>query len=672
MLDKRYKHDISVVVDRLVMRHDVRKRLADSIETAVGLADGLVEIELGSVAVAQRTGADATAQGRARRGTRSSPNGARAGTLFTSPSASPAPSTGPRWSSSSRGSSRSTRRTGRASTARARLADGDRPRAGRARPGAVDRRGRARAVGAAASSYYEQVTEAIAERYGVDLDSPGRSCPRRSRTCSCYGTDGERVQVTYRNRYGRQRSYATRFEGDRREPSAATARRTRSCRARRSRSTCRCGRARCATARGCARSRARCSSAGTRIEDSRALGATRAGVAGGGGAVRDRRHVARLILREISERLRFLENVGIGYLSMDRGGRARCRAARRSGFAWRRRSARRWSACSTSSTSPRSACTSATTRKLIATLERLRDLGNTVIVVEHDEQTMRAADHLVDLGPGAGEHGGRIVAQGTAEEVEAVRSRSPASSSPASARSRCPAPGARRAATSRSSAPAEHNLRDIDVTSRSACSRCVTGVSGSGKSTLVNDVLLQGRGQPAAPRPPAPGAHRAIHGLEQLDKIIAVDQSPIGRTPRSNPATYTGLFDVIRDLFSKTPEARARGYKPGRFSFNVKGGRCEVCQRRRPDQDRDALPAGRVRAVRAVPRQALQPRDARGALQGQEHRRRARLVGRGGARVLRPHPEDPQAPGDAERGRASATSGSASRPRRCRAARRSG
>jgi excinuclease ABC subunit A len=216
--------------------------------------------------------------------------------------------------------------------------------------------------------------------------------------------------------------------------------------------------------------------------------------------------------------------------------------------------------------------------KLIATLERLRDLGNTVIVVEHDEQTMRAADHLVDLGPGAGEHGGRIVAQGTAAQVQRVKD-SLTGQFLAGTRTISP-PARRRVPTGylKVKGATQHNLRDVDASFALGALTCVTGVSGSGKSTLVNEILYKALANRLHRARQRPGAHRSIEGLEQLDKIIAVDQSPIGRTPRSNPATYTGLFDVIRDLFSKTQEARARGYKPGRFSFNVKGGRCEVCK----------------------------------------------------------------------------------------------
>jgi excinuclease ABC subunit A len=216
--------------------------------------------------------------------------------------------------------------------------------------------------------------------------------------------------------------------------------------------------------------------------------------------------------------------------------------------------------------------------KLISTLERLRDLGNTVLVVEHDEQTMRAADHVVDIGPGAGEHGGRIIAEGTAAEIEGV-GESLTGQFLAGTRT-IAVPEARRRPSGylEVRGARQHNLRKVDVKVPLGTLTCVTGVSGSGKSTLVNEVLFKAVANRLHRARTRPGSHTAVLGLDQLDKIIQVDQSPIGRTPRSNPATYTGLFDVIRDLFSKTQEARARGYKPGRFSFNVKGGRCEVCR----------------------------------------------------------------------------------------------
>jgi len=216
--------------------------------------------------------------------------------------------------------------------------------------------------------------------------------------------------------------------------------------------------------------------------------------------------------------------------------------------------------------------------KLIGTLERLRDIGNTVMVVEHDEGTMNAADHLVDLGPGAGEHGGEIVAEGTPAQVKKV-SQSLTGQYLAGKRS-IPLPEARRRPTGelRVKNAREHNLKGVDASFPLGTFTCVTGVSGSGKSTLVNEILYRSAANRLHRARQRPGAHDGVEGIDQIDKIINIDQSPIGRTPRSNPATYTGLFDVIRDIYSKTKEARARGYKPGRFSFNVKGGRCEVCR----------------------------------------------------------------------------------------------
>ncbi len=216
--------------------------------------------------------------------------------------------------------------------------------------------------------------------------------------------------------------------------------------------------------------------------------------------------------------------------------------------------------------------------RLIATLERLRDLGNTVLVVEHDEGTMRAADHLIDMGPAAGEHGGHVVAAGTADEVMRVKE---SLTGQFLARTRTidvPATRRKPAGYVEIEGATQHNLKKIDVKVPLGVFCCVTGVSGSGKSSLVNDVLYKAVSNRLHRSRLRPGAHKRVRGIDQLDKIISVDQSPIGRTPRSNPATYIGLFDQIRDLFSKTQEARARGYKPGRFSFNVKGGRCEVCR----------------------------------------------------------------------------------------------
>ena len=284
------------------------------------------------------------------------------------------------------------------------------------------------------------------------------------------------------------------------------------------------------------------------------------------------------MVREIAERLRFLDSVGIGYLSLERaattlsGGEAqRIRLATQIGSSL--------VGVLYILDEPSIGLHQRDNAKLIDTLQRLRDLGNTVIVVEHDEGTIRAADHVVDLGPGAGEHGGELVAQGTPAQVARQAGSLTGQLPERQARdpgSRASPQPARRAGRARGPpAQPEGGRRRL---SRSGVFCCVTGVSGSGKSTLVNEILYRAVANRLHRARLRPGAHDRIEGIDQVDKIINIDQSPIGRTPRSNPATYTGVFDHIRDLFSRTKEARVRGYKPGRFSFNVKGGRCEVCR----------------------------------------------------------------------------------------------
>jgi excinuclease ABC subunit A len=599
VLDKRYKHDISVVVDRLAMRHDVRKRLADSIETAVGLADGLVEVErVGSGRSASAGGAREAEKGPGGAGSgapaahATGAKGTRApsaqivpgvapqeGSVFTFSERFACPEHGPslvelepRIFSFNSPHGACDRCTGLGS-----MMEID-PELVVPDPSLSIAEGAIAPWANSASNYYEQMTEAIAELYDVDLDASWEELAEYQREVFLNGTNGEPVQVTYRNRYGRRRSYATRFEGIMRNlqrryretDSEWTREKIEEYMSLRACPVC-----------GGARLRAESRAVlvgGTRIEDFCALSARRAlGWLEEVELSETDRHVARLILREISERLQFLENVGIGYLSMDRAA-----ATLSGGEAQRIRLATQIGSSLVGVLyildEPSIGLHQRDNSKLIGTLERLRDLGNTVIVVEHDEQTMRAADHLVDLGPGAGEHGGRIVAQGTATQVQRVKGS--LTGQFLSGERTIELPQRRRTPSGYVEilGASQHNLRDIDVHVPLGVLTCVTGVSGSGKSTLVNDVLFKAVANRLHRARKRPGAHRAIHGLDQLDKIIAVDQSPIGRTPRSNPATYTGLFDVIRDLFSKTQEARARGYKPGRFSFNVKGGRCEVCR----------------------------------------------------------------------------------------------
>jgi len=550
VLDKKFKHDVSVVVDRLVMKSELRKRLADSIETAVALADGLVEIELvdsGQTLIFSER--------------------------FACPVHGPSlVELEPRIFSFNSPHGACPRCTGLGSQMEidpelvvpdSSLSIGE----GAIAPWAQS-----------ASDYYDQLTQAIAERYTIDLETPWEKLSAAQREFFLHGTNGDRVQVSYRNRFGRRRSYATRFEGiipslERRyrETESDFAREKieeymtlRPC-------------PECGGARLRPESRA-VLVGGTPIHEFTGLSARRAleWVRRLELSEHDRR-IARLVLREIEERLQFLENVGIGYLTLERAA-----STLAGGEAQRIRLATQVGSSLVGVLyildEPSIGLHQRDNAKLIATLERLRDLGNTVLVVEHDEGTMRAADHLVDMGPAAGEHGGHVVAEGTAEEIEQVEESLTGQFLAGTSVIEIPRRRRRPSGYLQIEGAAQHNLKEIDVKVPLGVLCCVTGVSGSGKSTLVNEVLYKAVANRLHRTRQRAGTHRRIGGLEQLDKIIYVDQSPIGRTPRSNPATYIGLFDQIRELFSKTQESRARGYKPGRFSFNVKGGRCEVCR----------------------------------------------------------------------------------------------
>ena len=288
--------------------------------------------------------------------------------------------------------------------------------------------------------------------------------------------------------------------------------------------------------------------------------------------------IAKQILKEIRARLDFLRTVGLEYLTLSRtagtlsGGEAqRIRLATQIGSGL--------VGVLYILDEPSIGLHQRDNDKLLGALKHLRDLGNTLIVVEHDEDTMRAADYILDIGPAAGEHGGRIVAQGTAEDIMAC----PESLTGQYLKGTkfIPVPAQRRPGNGTQIeivGAAEHNLKNIDVAFPLGTLTVVTGVSGSGKSTLVNEILYKGMAEAVYGTPHRPGKFKELRGTEYIVKIINIDQSPIGRTPRSNPATYTGVFDFIRQLFSQTPEAKVRGYKAGRFSFNIKGGRCEACR----------------------------------------------------------------------------------------------
>jgi excinuclease ABC subunit A len=553
-LDKKRKHDVAVVVDRLIMRPDLRKRLTDSIETAVARAEGVVDVEL--VDGGHGSGRPTTYSDR----------------FMCLHCGTSMPELEPRMFSFNSPHGACPRCTGLGSQMEIdpELIVPD--------PSLSLNQGAILPWSTSASNYYEQMTQAIADKWEVDMDTPWEDLPDDVRHCFLYGTNGERIYVSYRNRYGRRRSYMTNFEGI--VPNLE--RRYRETDSDWSREKIE----EYMTLRPCpqchgARLRPESLSVlvgGLGIHDFTRMSARRAIEWLDALELTDtERQIARLILREIEERLRFLDNVGVGYLSLERAA-----ATLSGGEAQRIRLATQIGSSLVGVLyildEPSIGLHQRDNERLIGTLERLRDLGNTVIVVEHDEGTMRAADHLVDLGPGAGEHGGRLVAQGTPAQVMRVPGSATGQYLAGKRSIALPRRRRRPAGHVEIEGAAQHNLRNIDVKLPLGVLCCVTGVSGSGKSTLVNEVLYKAVANRLHRAKQRPGAHRRIHGLDQVDKIINIDQSPIGRTPRSNPATYIGLFDHIRELYSRTQEARARGYKPGRFSFNVKGGRCEVCR----------------------------------------------------------------------------------------------
>jgi len=562
-LDKKYKHDVSIVVDRLVMKTDLRRRLSESVEAAAGLAAGLIEVEIVDDPKSAGSGSEAEQAGSVM--------------LFSEQFAclncgTSIPELEPRIFSfnSPHGACDRCHGLGFQRVIDPELVVPD--------PTLSLAEGALQPWNRGISAYWKRLIASVAESYGVDVDNPWSKLKPEEKEIFLYGTGDERHHVSYTNRFGRRRSYKVRFEGivnnlQRRyeeTDSESNRERIESYMAEQPCPACKGARLRpeslAVKVGGLSIAEYSDLSAHAASEWIRELEMTET-----------ERAIARLIVREITERLSFLENVGIGYLSLSRSARTLS-----GGEAQRIRLATQIGSHLVGVMyvldEPSIGLHQRDNEKLIATLDRLRDLGNTVIVVEHDEGTMLAADHLVDLGPGAGEHGGHVIAAGTPKQV--AKDPSSLTGQYLSGKKKIEVPEERRepSGTLVVRGAREHNLKDVDVMIPLGVFCCVTGVSGSGKSTLVNETLHHSVANRLHQAKLRPGAHDGVDGLSQIDKIINIDQSPIGRTPRSNPATYTGLFDHIRQIFTQTQESRARGYKPGRFSFNVKGGRCEVCK----------------------------------------------------------------------------------------------
>jgi excinuclease ABC subunit A len=555
-LEKKLKHDIEVVVDRLVSREGVQRRLTDSIETALPLAGGLVVIEL--------VDADIDDLGREMRFSehRACPNDHQL-TLeeieprtfsFNAPYGACPECTG----------------LGMRLEVDPDLVVPDEDLS--LRDGAV-------APWAQISSeYFERVLTALADDLGFSMDVPWRALPQRAKDAVLHG-ENHKVHVKYKNRWGRERQYSTGFEGvltflERRHQETESEWSKEKYEAFMREVPC-----------------PACDGARLKPEVLAVLVGGRSIADVCSLPIREARdfldtlelgeretQIAAQVLKEIQARLGFLLDVGLDYLSLSRAA-----ATLSGGEAQRIRLATQIGSGLVGVLyvldEPSIGLHQRDNRRLIDTLTRLRDLGNTLIVVEHDEDTIRTADWIVDVGPGAGEHGGHVVHSGDLAGL--LASQESVTGAYLSGRRQIPMPATRRAIDKKRQVTVvgarEHNLQNIDVSFPLGVLTAVTGVSGSGKSTLVNSILYTVMANELNHARRVAGRHKRVTGLEHLDKVVHVDQGPIGRTPRSNPATYTGVWDRIRKLFAETTEAKVRGYTAGRFSFNVKGGRCEAC-----------------------------------------------------------------------------------------------
>ncbi|MBA2464001.1 MAG: excinuclease ABC subunit UvrA, partial [Nocardioidaceae bacterium] len=560
-LDKQKKHTIEVVVDRLAVKRSAKRRLTDSVETALGLASGLVTFDFVDLPVKDE-GRELrfsekmacpnehpidTDELEPRSFSFNSPFGACTvchglGTrmevdpelVVTDPSQTLGEGVISPWS------------------------------------------------GAHVSDFFTRLLGALGDELGFDLNTPWQDLPSKAQKSILEG-HSTKVHVRHTNRYGRQRSYYTSFEGVRpyierrhREAESDTSRERFE------------GFMREVACPACGGSRLKPVSMSVTLPaeggSKNIAEVCRLPIDGTAAFLRTlelsprEKQIAERVLKEIQERLNFLLDVGLDYLSLDRPS-----GSLSGGEAQRIRLATQIGAGLVGVLyvldEPSIGLHQRDNHRLIETLIRLKDLGNTLIVVEHDEDTIRVADWVVDIGPGAGEHGGQVVVSGTVQDL--LDHHDSQTGLYLSGRKKIPLPGVRRPRTPGRElvvrGAKEHNLQDIDVSFPLGLLVAVTGVSGSGKSTLVNDILYTSLAKQIYNARTVPGRHRRIEGLDLVDKVIHVDQSPIGRTPRSNAATYTGVFDHVRKLFAQTPEAKVRGYQQGRFSFNVKGGRCEAC-----------------------------------------------------------------------------------------------
>ena len=551
-LDKNKKHTIEIIVDRLVVKEDIRSRLADSVETATGLAEGLLTVDVVG-------GEELTFS----RNYACPDHGISVEELA------------PRMFSFNNPFGACPKCTGlgvfMAMDPDRIVPDPSLSVRGGCFPGSG---WNYKDGGTIAKMYFD----GLAQHYGFSLDTPFQDLPEEAREVLLYGTKGEKIQMSYTREYGSGTHY-TAFEGvlnnmQRRYNE---------------------------TGSDWAReeleqymSQVDCPECHGRRLKPESLAVTVGGLnimelsdktveellifIDGLQLTEREQFIGARILKEIKERLGFLNSVGLGYLTLSRGA-----ATLSGGESQRIRLATQIGSCLMGVLyvldEPSIGLHQRDNDRLLATLKHLRDLGNTLIVVEHDEDTMRHADWIVDVGPGAGIHGGEIVYSGPAEGITDCDAS--LTGQYLSGRRAIPVPAARREGNGHTltvKGAAENNLKHIDATFKLGSFNCVTGVSGSGKSSLVNAILYKRLVRDLNRAHARPGKHDGIEGMEHLDKVIAIDQSPIGRTPRSNPATYTGVFNDIRDLYAATADAKARGYAAGRFSFNVKGGRCEACQ----------------------------------------------------------------------------------------------